>query len=219
MVSPGLRTVRLSGTDSAPRWRGRLHLVAAVAAVPAAAAIAWRRPTPAIAFYGVALFGLFAVSAGYHLLPVSARTRQILRRADHVMIYLYMAAAYTPWCLYAVGGTLGWVVLGASWAGVAAGIGVKLAAFERARTVSGVLYGAIGSLAVVTLPAAFSRMGGAGIGLLVATGALYAGGVLTLAARRPDPAPAVFGYHEVWHAAVVAAGACYFALIWSVAAG
>lgn len=218
MVSPGLRTVRLSGTDTAPRWRGRLHLGAAVAAVPAAAALVWRRPTPAMAAYGAALVALFALSAGYHLLPVSPSRRQVLRRADHAMIYLYMAAAYTPWCLYAVGGTAGWVVLGLAWAGAAAGIAVKAVAFHRSRAVSGVLYMAVGWLSAATIPGAAGTIGPAGLALLMGTGAFYMGGAVVLLKQRPDPRPDVFGYHEVWHAAVVAACACYFALLWTLPA-
>lgn len=185
-------------------------------AVPAAAAAVWRRPTLVTAAYGVTLVALFAVSAGYHLLPVSPRVRQVLRRADHAMIYLYMAAAYAPWCLYAVGGTLGWAVLGLAWAGAAAGIAVKAMVFHRSRALSGVLYMAIGWLSVVTIPGAAANLGPMGLGLLFATGAFYMGGALVLLQRRPDPIPDVFGYHEIWHAAVVVACACYFALLWTL---
>jgi len=46
---------------------------------------------------------------------------------------------------------------------------------------------------------------------------LYTVGAVVLIRRRPDPSPRVFGYHEVWHACTVAAGACHYALIWLLA--
>ncbi|MGZ4151285.1 MAG: hemolysin III family protein, partial [Actinomycetota bacterium] len=49
--------------------------------------------------------------------------------------------------------------------------------------------------------------------LMLAGGILYTVGAIVLARRRPDPAPAVFGYHEVWHAFMVAAAACHYAMI------
>lgn len=216
MAAPALRTVRLSGTESAPTWRGRLHLLAAVVAAPLCAELIWRQRTVPMAAYAVALFSLFAVSACYHLLPVSTERRLALRRLDHLMIYLYMAAAYAPYCLYVVRGKLGWVVLTMSWVGIAAGIATKVFAFNRSRVVSGVLYVVVGWLAVVTLPEAFDRLSPASLRLLFALGALYSGGSLVLLFRRPDPVPDVFGYHEVWHGAVVLACACYFAVLWSL---
>lgn len=172
-----------------------------------------------MAAYGAALVALFAASVGYHLLRVSDRRRNVLRRIDHVMIFVYMAAAYAPFCSYVVHGRLGWIVLSMSWAGAAAGIGAKLLAFQRSRIVSGALYILIGWLAIVTLPEAVQRLDPPGLGLLAATGIFYTGGALVLFARRPDPLPHVFGYHEVWHAAVVLASACYFLVLWGLPAG
>jgi hemolysin III len=53
----------------------------------------------------------------------------------------------------------------------------------------------------------------AGAVLMIAGGLLYTGGAIVLARRRPDPLPATFGYHEVWHSFQVAAAACHFAMV------
>ena len=210
------RMTRLSGSDDTPRWRGRLHLGALVLAIPAAIMLTWRDRTPAAGIYATALVALFAVSAGYHLLPLSRTWRSVMRRTDHAMIYVYIGAAYTPFCLAAVHGPLGWAVLAAVWTGALVGVAIKTVGFERTRAVSGALYMLMGWMAVVTLPAVLPILDAAELALFAAMGALYTGGAIVLATRKPDPVPHVFGYHELWHAAVVAASACYFAAMWGL---
>ncbi|MGH9114874.1 MAG: PAQR family membrane homeostasis protein TrhA [Acidimicrobiales bacterium] len=219
MTSAPPGVIRLSGTESAPRWRGRLLLGALVASVPAATALAWRDQSPAISLYATALVGLFAVSAAYHLLSLSPVQRRTMRQVDHAMIYAYMAAAYTPFCLRAVGGTLGWVVLSLAWAGCAVGIGIKAFRFRRTRAVAGALYMLLGWLAVVTVPTVVRNLDLQELVLLCVMGSFYTGGAVALATRRPDPAPSVFGYHEVWHACVVLACLCYFMAVWGLPGG
>ncbi len=208
----------MSGTAAAPRWRGRLHVAAFVAAVPAGVALAWREHGIAVLVYAACLVCLFGTSAAYHLWPMGPDRRRIAQRADHAMIYLYIAAAYSPFCLYVVGGTVGDVVLAVVWAGAAVGIGAKLLAFQRSRAASAALYLVLGWLAALTLPEAVRRLGAVDLALLGFMGLLYTGGAVVLARRAPDPAPDVFGYHEVWHAAVVLACACYFAVVWTLPA-
>jgi hemolysin III len=78
---------------------------------------------------------------------------------------------------------------------------------------TGTLYVVLGWLAVLALPQLVRRLPTAATALMVVGGLLYTVGALVLARRRPDPAPAVFGYHEVWHAFMVAAAACHYAMI------
>lgn len=211
-------SMRLSGTEAAPVWRGRLHLGALVLAVPAVVVLAWREPDPVVLAYGAALVALFGVSAAYHLLPVSPERRALLRRADHVTIYVYIALAYLPVCRVVTSGTLAWVVPALVSAGAAAGVAAKVFGFERSRVVSGLLYLVLGWLALLMLPDLVRHLDGLQFGLLLATGGLYTGGAAVLAAGRPDPRPEVFGYHEIWHACVVLACACYYVVIWTLPA-
>jgi hemolysin III len=212
---PGI--VRLSGSDLCPRWRGRVHLVALVAAVPAAVALMVRRPTPEVTVYAVSLVGLFGASSVYHLVPLPARGRRTMRLVDHVMIYVFLAACYTPFCWLAVPRSIGAPVLVVAWLGAAVGIGMKVSGFDRSHRRGAVLYGAIGWLVVVTAPYALHSLDPAELALLLATGTCYSAGAVALFSRRPDPVPDRFGYHEVWHTAVVAGAGCYFALIWLLA--
>jgi hemolysin III len=108
------------------------------------------------------------------------------------------------------------VVLVLVWVGAAIGVAIKMFGFHRTRLTGTVLYFLLGWLGAMNLPGAARALGPTEIGLLVAMGVLYSGGAVVLCTRRPDPVPHVFGYHEVWHASVVLASACYFAVIWGL---
>jgi hemolysin III len=71
----------------------------------------------------------------------------------------------------------------------------------------------LGWLAVIALPQLFAQLSAAESVLMVAGGLLYTGGAIVFATRRPDPSPSTFGYHEVWHAFMVAAACCHYAMI------
>jgi hemolysin III len=212
------RALRLSGTDATPRWRGWSHFFALVVAVPAAIAIYDRLPDIQMAFYAVGLVALFGISSAYHLLPLPPALRHLLRRIDHAAIYLFMAASFTPLCALVAPGRLGQVVLASAWVATVAGALVKLLGFNRAHRWGSALYLLIGWGAIVILPRAAHLAGVEGMVLLGVMGALYTGGAIVLFVRRPDPIPHVFGYHEVWHAAVVVASACYYVVLWRLAA-
>ncbi len=209
-------TLRLSGSEAAPRWRGRLHLGALVVGAPASVALVVHDPDPPVLVYAVALVATFAVSSAYHLGNVDPGRRSRLRRADHALIYAYIAACYTPFCLVGLPDRLGLTLLAVVWAGAAVGMAVKLVGFERTRVLSGVLYIVVGWAGVFTLPRTVHHLDALELGLTVATGLLYTAGACVLCFRRPDPRPDTFGYHEVWHAAVVVASACYFVVVWTL---
>ena len=212
------RRLRLSGSEEAPRGRGLLHLGALLVALPAAVLLVWRDgPGRGVGLYAVALVGLYAVSASYHLVSWAPTARQRMRLADHEMIFLFIAASATPYCLLAVPGKLSDVVLGLVWLGAGAAAVSVATRFEASRRLTSAAYVVLGWLAVVTLPEAVHRLGAGQLALLGALGLFYTAGAAVLAARWPDPAPKVFGYHEVWHTMVVIASACGFVLVWSLA--
>lgn len=210
-------SLRLSGTIHAPRWRGLLHLWALVLAVPAALILMMRDPMAPTIVYAVALVSMYTISAAYHRLPLNAGRRRLLRQADHATIYLFTAACYTPFCLLAVPGTLGLVVLVLAWVGAVAGVTIKVVGFARMPITGSVLYLVLGFLAAVTLPGAARVLDGAELGLILATGFVYVAGVMVLFTRRPDPIPHLFGYHEIWHGCVVLASGFYYLAVWEMA--
>ena len=135
------------------------------------------------------------------------------------MIYVLIAGSYTPVTLLAL--RPGWrvTILALVWTAAAVGIGLVLV-HERHRAVRVVrmaLYLGLGWVSVLLLPELARTLGLAQLALAVLGGMLYTVGVVVLVRRRPDPNPRVFGYHEVWHAFTVAAGACHYAFIWLLA--
>ncbi len=205
------------GAPAKPRLRGRLHQVAFVVSIPAGVGLvlaAWTTPAKlAAAVYALSLAGLYGTSAAFHLGRWSAAVRRRMDQADHAMIYVLIAGSYTPFALLALDRTWGVTVLGVVWAVAVGGIGVVIL-WHRIRLVGITLYLTLGWLGVVTLPWLAGRLGIAKLALLIVGGVLYTVGAVVLDRQRPDPSPAVFGYHEVWHAFTVAAGVCHYILIW-----
>lgn len=200
-----------------PRLRGRIHQVAFLVWLPVGAAlVALARGGAArvgAAVYALGLASVFGASAAYHRGAWGAAARRRMKRLDHSMIYVLIAASYTPVALLALHGPWTIAVLATVWAGAALGVVLKLSRIDGFRVATAALYMALGWLAVVALPQLVRGMSTPALGLAVAGGLLYTAGAIVFALRRPDPRPTVFGYHEVWHAFMVSAAACHAAMI------
>jgi hemolysin III len=129
------------------------------------------------------------------------------------MIFLLIAGTYTPVGLLVLEGPLATVVLAVVWVGAVAGIALELAWTGAPSWLGWTVYLALGWVAVVATPQLFARLGVAGGLLIVAGGLVYSAGAAVYALRRPDPVPAVFGYHEVFHLLVIAGVAAHFLAI------
>ena len=160
--------------------------------------------------YGIGLCALFAGSGLYHRWRWDPRWRPLLRRIDHSTIFLFIAASYTPMALLVLDGSLRWIVLGIAWGGALAGIVFSLAWIDAPRWLTAGTYLALGWVAVITMPQLGDRLGAAPLTLVAVGGAFYTLGAIVYALRRPNPWPRVFGFHEVFHAFVIAAAVCHF---------
>lgn len=203
--------------STVPRLRGRIHQVAFFVWLPVGTAlVALARGGTArlgAAVYALGLAAVFGSSAAYHRRAWGPTARRRMKRLDHSMIYVLIAASYTPVALLALDGRWRVAVLAAVWAGAALGVALKLARIDGFRVTTAALYMALGWLALVALPQLARGMPTPALALAVAGGLLYTAGAIVFALRRPDPRPAVFGYHEVWHAFMVAAAACHTAMV------
>ncbi len=199
-----------------PLLRGVSHQIAAVVALFGWAALALAagpgRARVAANVYGASLFTLFTVSASYHRPTWARRARLLMRRLDHSAIFLLIAGTYTPFCLLLPSGT-GLPLLAVVWGVAIAGVLQSILWVEAPKPLVAAVYVLLGWVVVPVLPALRSALGGSAIALLLLGGAAYTTGALVYAARRPDPFPRVFGYHEIFHALVVAAAACHFAVV------
>ncbi|HRW37752.1 MAG TPA: hemolysin III family protein [Aquihabitans sp.] len=196
-----------------PLLRGRLHQLAFLASLLGLAWLVDAAETPrarAVAWvYGLASVLLYLTSSSYHVFARSPRARRIMQRADHSMIFVLIAGTFTPMAVLAVDGGWKWPVLVAMWAGAVAGVVLKVAALDRFPKLGGALYIVLGWAGIVILPALLERP--STLALVVVGGLLYTAGAVLFALHRPVLSPRVFGYHEVWHAFGVAAGAVLFA--------
>ena len=203
--------------DARPRLRGVSHQYAFFAALAFGALLvvgaSGASERAAAAVFAGALAAMFGVSALYHRVTWRPRTRRWMRRLDHAAIFLLIAGTYTPFGLLALSGAWRWTVLPIVWGGALAAIVLKLAWVDGPKWLTAVLGIALGWAGVVALPQLVDHAGWAGIALLGAGGLLYTGGAVVYAMRRPDPVPAVFGYHELFHALVIAAAACQYAAV------
>jgi hemolysin III len=203
-----------------PRYRGRLHQFAFYVAIPQGIALvtlaagALERVGGLV--YALTLAGLYGVSAAYHRLKWSPRGLLRMRRLDHSMIFALIAGTYTPIALVAMHGAWRVVLLAAVWAGAASGIVMKLVGLERTRKITSTMYIVLGWLALLAAPAIVPALNALEMSLIAVGGLLYTSGAIVLARRRPDPSPLVFGYHEIWHVAVVSASLCHYAAIASL---
>jgi hemolysin III len=203
-----------------PRLRGWLHQVAFFVSIPAGITlVAVAAPTRArvgAAVFAVSLTALYGVSAAYHRVHWSEQAHRVMKHLDHSMIFVFIAGSYTPLTLVALQPAWGITLLALTWTGAAAGIAVTALRLEHWRSVGFALYLTLGWLAVVALPELLRALSTLELVLLVTGGVLYTIGAIVLARNRPDPHPAVFGYHEIWHTLVTAASTCHFTLILSL---
>lgn len=201
-----------------PRLRGLVHLSAAPVAV-VVAVLLWRAAAPgmsrvSVAVFGVALVGLYTTSGLYHLPQWPARVRHWLSRADVAMIQLFIAASFTPVAVHALGGAWRVWSLAVAWGIGLIGAVIAASPLKGPRWLSVVGYTAFGSLTVVPLFRIVRVVPPAGLALLGVSAALYMLGGIVYARRRPDPWPHWFGFHEVFHVLVVAAGATHVVAVW-----
>jgi hemolysin III len=170
----------------------------------------------AAAIFGGTVAAMFGLSALYHRFTWSPAARRLLRKLDHLGIFGLIAGSYTAVGLIVLGGTERIVVLSIVWAGVAAAIVTKFVWVEAPKWLSAAIGIALGWVGVSVFPQLLHRAGVAPSVLIVSGGALYTLGALVYARRRPDPAPAYFGYHELFHALVVAAVGLQYSAVGSL---
>lgn len=204
----------LAPSGLAPRMRGVLHECGFLASLAAGIALALTasgaRAQVAAAIFAASVAAMFGASALFHRVPWSVRWRPWAQRLDHAMINVLIAGTYTPIGLLVLRGDWRVVVLAIVWSGAACAIFLKLVWVGAPGWLAAVIGVALGWVGVVAFPQLLARLGAAGAILLLAGGIFYTAGAIVYALRRPDPAPAVFGYHEVFHALVVAAVVCHY---------
>jgi hemolysin III len=129
------------------------------------------------------------------------------------MIFVLIAGSYTPFALLVLRGTLGTVLLILAWSAALAGAVFKLIWIEAPGWLMAATCIAVGWIAVIAIPELVRGLGLVAVGAVGAGGILYSAGAVIYARERPDPAPTVFGYHELFHALTIVAVALQYVAI------
>ncbi|MGI1847351.1 PAQR family membrane homeostasis protein TrhA [Rhodococcus sp. SJ] len=210
-----------------PRMRGWIHLWAFGVAVVAGAVLVVLSQTVAdppagwsTVIYSLTVCGVFGVSALYHRVHWhDPRARTWMKRADHSMIFLFIAGSYTPFATLALPPETGRMLLTVVWTGALAGVALKMLWPTAPRWVGVPLYLLLGWAIVPVAGQLTDEAGIAAMVLLLVGGILYSIGAILYATKWPDPWPHVFGYHEFFHAATVLAALCHAVAVWLVVFG
>ena len=166
-----------------------------------------------LAIFVVSVSAMFGVSAFYHRGNWSETWRVRLQRVDHAMIFLLIAGTATPAFLIASHGVFRIACLAALWALTLAAGAIHMVWMNAPELLVGSTFVALGWAGGLAIPAVWLHSGAAAGTLLLVGGLLYTAGALSYRLRWPNPNPAVFGYHEVFHVYVCAAATCQFTAI------
>jgi hemolysin III len=203
--------------DTKPRWRGVSHEIAAFVFPVLGAVLVFVAHTTAARWaavvYTVGVTAMYSASAVYHRGHWTPSTQRRLRRLDHSMILVGIAATYTPVAVIGLDARSARILLGVVWPLAVVGIVIQMLWLHAPRWLVAGLYVVIGWTAVAFVPVLWRQLGVLTFALILAGGAVYSVGARVYAARRPDPNPVVFGFHEVFHALVIAAGIIFYLAI------
>ncbi|GAC1329261.1 MAG: hemolysin III family protein [Mycobacteriales bacterium] len=203
-----------------PRLRGVLHegafFVSLVTGVVLVALANPGRARVATAIYAASVTLLFGTSALYHRRTWSPRARSVMKRLDHSMIFVLIAGTYTPFALLVLHGRAVVAVLLVAWGGAALGIGLRMIWIGASRWLVIPLYIGLGWIGATIFPQLL-HSGVLTLVLVLLGGLFYSLGAVVYAAKRPDPSPSTFGYHEVFHALTLAAFVVHYIAVSLVA--
>lgn len=206
-----------------PLLRGVLHQEAAWCALGAGAVLVAMAQSMnaavAAAVYSMSLVIQFAVSSVYHRVQwTTTKARAVMRRADHSSIFILIAGTYTPISLLGLAGDSGRRLLITIWLGAAVGVALSLFWVNAPKVFLAVATVALGWTIVPYLGQARALLG-ANIWLVLAGGIAYTAGAIVYAARRPNPWPRVFGYHEVFHVLTLVGAVLHFVAVLHIVRG
>lgn len=180
---------------------GRLHLIA-------------------LTIFIISMILLYAASTIYHTFDISPKVNTILKKIDHMMIFILIAGTYTPICLVVLGDTTGWGLLTLVWGIAIAGIIIKACWIYCPKWFSSILYIAMGWVCVLAFTKIVSALPRAGFGLLLAGGIIYTVGGIIYALKLPifNSRHKYFGSHEIFHLFVMGGSLCHYILMYQFVA-
>ncbi len=200
---------------------GLTHFVGIFFAVAALIALLTRSGDPltlpqivAFSIFGAAMILLYTASTLYHWLPFDGKKLEIFRKIDHVMIFVFIAASYTPICLVSLQGGWGWSIFGTVWAITIAGLFLKIFWLNAPRKLYTAIYLLMGWLIIIGIWPLSQKVDFMGIIWLFIGGFFYTVGATIYALKKPDPFPGFFGFHEIFHVFIIFGSFSHFWMIY-----
>jgi hemolysin III len=201
-----------------PLLRGWLHAGAAITVLPLMVAFCLQSHTDIPRLFSLLIFSLsmlllYSVSAIYHIFNWHGFWHNLFQTIDHANIFVLIAGTYTPICFNVLAGWQRLTFMLLIW--LLAAVGVGLTIFTNInRLVRTIIYVGMGWLGLGLLPSVIGTLPWLAIALFIFGGVLYTVGGIIYATRWPNPSPRIFGFHEIFHLFVVAAGLTYVIGIW-----
>ena len=172
------------------------------------------RQAVSFSVFGGAMILLYTFSTLYHWLPVSGKTLQLFRKIDHIMIFIFIAATYTPVCLITLQGAWGWSIFGLVWGVALAGFFLKIFWLNAPRYLYTAIYLLMGWIVIIGIWPLSQKMDVPGLFWLSMGGLFYTIGAVIYALKRPDPWPKTFGFHEIFHILVMLGCFSHFMMVY-----
>lgn len=187
-------------------------LMAAIAASPLIMKAQSGMTTTAVAIFAVSMILLYGASALYHSVNVTGKVLSVFRKIDHMMIFVLIAGSYTPVCLIALGGSMGYSLLALVWGVAIAGMFINVLWITCPKWVSSVIYIAMGWLCLLVFGTLWNTLPHAAFGWLLAGGIIYTIGGVIYALKLPvfNSLHKNFGSHEIFHLFVMGGSICHF---------
>lgn len=174
----------------------------------------------ALAVFIVSMILLYAASTTYHTLDISPKVNSLLRKIDHMMIFILIAGTYTPVCMIVLGDRTGWNLLALVWGIALGGIIIKACWITCPKWFSSVLYIAMGWVCVLAFTKIVQALPRAAFGWLLAGGIIYTVGGIIYALKLPifNSRHKYFGSHEIFHLFVMGGSLCHYIMMYQFVA-
>ena len=174
----------------------------------------------ALAVFIVSMILLYAASTIYHTLDISPKVNKILRKLDHMMIFILIAGTYTPVCLIVLGDRTGWNLLALVWGIAAAGILIKALWITCPKWFSSLLYIAMGWVCILAISRIVQALPREAFLWLLAGGIIYTLGGIIYALKLPifNSRHKNFGSHEIFHLFVMGGSLCHYVMMYQFVA-
>lgn len=197
-------------------------ILAAAAAIPllvVAATHSGKSAVIALGVFALSMILLYGASTVYHTFNISERINKVLRKVDHMMIFILIAGSYTPICVIPLRDSVGYELLALVWGTAIVGMLIKAFWITCPKWFSSVIYIAMGWLCVIAMVPLVSSLPSAAFAWLVAGGIIYTIGGIIYALKLPifNARHEYFGSHEIFHLFVMGGSLCHYVVMFYVA--